>query len=183
MKKITLVSIFSVLVMFAFNASAAATLSWVSQNINSPLLNPQTATVVDPLHLTGSVSFNATTTTDYTDTWVFNVVGGPVANSTSTVLEFFDADMTIKSILLDGMNLTQNVNFPLSLWSINAPLTNGDHTLKLNFDSVDNAFGQYNVKINATPIPAAVWLFGSALLGVGGLSSRRKSLPAETLAA
>jgi len=183
MKKITLVSIFSVLVMFAFNASAAVTLSWVSKNINSPFLIPPTATVVDPLHLTGHVSFNDKTNQPYIDTWVFNVADGPVANSTATVLEFFDADMTIKSILLDGINLTQNVISPLSLWFINGPLSNGDHTLKLNFASVDNASGQYDVKINATPIPAAVWLFGSALLGVGGLSSRRKSLPAETLAA
>jgi len=46
-----------------------------------------------------------------------------------------------------------------------------------------NQSNTYEVRISETPIPAAVWLFGSALLGVGGLSSRRKSLPAETLAA
>lgn len=37
--------------------------------------------------------------------------------------------------------------------------------------------------VTATPLPAAAWLFISAILGVGGLASRRKSLPVDGLAA
>jgi hypothetical protein len=37
--------------------------------------------------------------------------------------------------------------------------------------------------VTATPLPAAAWLFISAILGVGGLASRRKTLPVEGLTA
>ena len=46
-----------------------------------------------------------------------------------------------------------------------------------------NSASSYEVRINQTPIPAAVWLFGSAILGIGGLASRRKSLTDESIAA
>jgi hypothetical protein len=39
---------------------------------------------------------------------------------------------------------------------------------------MDNLSGQYNVTLNFVPIPAAVWLFGSGLLGVIGIARRTK---------
>jgi hypothetical protein len=38
----------------------------------------------------------------------------------------------------------------------------------------DNFVGQYNVSLNFVPIPSAVWLFGSGLFGLIGISRRKK---------
>ncbi len=38
-------------------------------------------------------------------------------------------------------------------------------------------FENTNVHLTVDPVPASVWLFGSVVLGIGGLASRRKSLP------
>lgn len=38
----------------------------------------------------------------------------------------------------------------------------------------EGAYGAY-IDVQAVPVPAAAWLFGSALLGLGGISRRRKA--------
>ncbi len=45
----------------------------------------------------------------------------------------------------------------------------------VKFFSSQYAFETDNHAVNAVPLPAAAWLFGSALLGFAGFSSRRKA--------
>ena len=45
----------------------------------------------------------------------------------------------------------------------------------VKFFSSTNAFETDNHAVNAVPLPAAAWLFGSALLGFAGFSNRRKA--------
>ena len=45
----------------------------------------------------------------------------------------------------------------------------------VKFFSTQNAFETDNHAVNAVPLPAAAWLFGSALLGFAGFSNRRKA--------
>ncbi|VAW81751.1 hypothetical protein MNBD_GAMMA12-2237 [hydrothermal vent metagenome] len=60
---------------------------------------------------------------------------------------------------------------------------NGDGTLTLSWDSliVGGAFGgktgfwTMDIEAQAVPIPAAVWLFGSGLVGLVGIARRRKT--------
>jgi len=60
------------------------------------------------------------------------------------------------------------------------PLAVGYHVLSVSGEALAAA-RNYDFILGHTevPIPAAVWLFGSALLGLTGISTRRKSLATE----
>ena len=47
---------------------------------------------------------------------------------------------------------------------------------------VDGSFANYDLEISAVPVPAAIWLFGTAILGLVGFN-RRKSATGTTIAA
>lgn len=66
----------------------------------------------------------------------------------------------------DGLVLTQEA-YPVVRNASNqlAAVLLGDH---------EGAFGAY-IEVQEVPVPAAAWLFGSALLGLGGVSRRRKA--------
>jgi hypothetical protein len=52
---------------------------------------------------------------------------------------------------------------------------NGDGTAWANLASADLTFSTYvDVNISPVPVPAAFWLFGTALIGFVGMSRRRK---------
>jgi hypothetical protein len=66
----------------------------------------------------------------------------------------------------DGLVLSQEA-YPVVRNASNqlAAVLLGDH---------EGAFGAY-IEVQEVPVPAAAWLFGSALLGLGGVSRRRKA--------
>ncbi len=66
---------------------------------------------------------------------------------------------------------------PFTLYSLSflAPIT-GNYNLSFANAGGDNVGALLdNVKVTATPIPAAIWLFGSALAGLVGVSRRKAS--------
>ncbi|WP_419810561.1 hypothetical protein [Bacterioplanoides sp.] len=96
---------------------------------------------------------------------------------TTTIWNFtFDDDGTpaesLQVILLDAANqlvFDSGVVTPSPLsFTINSLLA-GEYTLQIFSDSED-----VNGSISAVPVPAAVLLFGTALLGFAGFSARRK---------
>jgi hypothetical protein len=66
----------------------------------------------------------------------------------------------------DGLVLTQEA-YPVIRNASNqlAAVMLGDH---------ESGYGAY-IDVQAVPVPAAAWLFGSALLGLGGVSRRRRA--------
>ena len=60
---------------------------------------------------------------------------------------------------------------------VNAPLGSGDWTVEFSdsFDDagVDAIFTSGMISINQVPVPAAAWLLGSALMGLGAIRRRR----------
>ena len=62
-----------------------------------------------------------------------------------------------------------------------ATVDNGDGTLTLSWSSLivggpfDGFTGSWTMDIQEVPVPAAVWLFGSGLLGLVGVARRRKA--------
>ena len=198
MKKITSINLFSILVVFSLNVSAAATLVWDS--IDGTSVSSATKFVTGSNYMalnngSNSPTINGTAiffsrvladndpgTYAFTHDWNFTV--DPAAIVTSVSITFLDALYNTAEVLLDGTALTSVVSGYQRQWSFDQLLKGSPnvHTLTMRAQGVQ-AGGIYNVHLTTTPIPAAVWLFGSALLGVGGLASRRKSLPAEELAA
>lgn len=56
-------------------------------------------------------------------------------------------------------------------------LDHGDYQITLSSDSLNFFRSGNTITVTAVPLPAAVWLFGSALLGIGAIG-RRKSVAA-----
>jgi hypothetical protein len=78
----------------------------------------------------------------------------------------------LTTVELDGTALTQLGGITNGAWIFDGVLGAGSHTITLGgLTNGANSGYQLNVQ---TPIPAAVWLFGSALMGLTGIS-RRKS--------
>lgn len=81
-------------------------------------------------------------------------------------------------VTLDNKDLLSHNSF--GGWSFEGLLTPGEHTIGLN-GKVNKKAGELDIRVNAlaaaiaTPIPAAVWLFGSSLLGLFGLAYLRRT--------
>lgn len=161
-----------VLALFALQVNAAS-LAWDAIDVNTS--GTHSALEVNPANLTGQMSFDSTAGGLTTDTWSYTLDDDSVIENVA--IEFFDSQMNIGSVFLDGQALTETVqgsgSFATKLWVWTGLLTSGVHTLTLNDIDVLAANGQYQIKVSAVPIPAAVWLFGSALVGLVGVSRRK----------
>jgi hypothetical protein len=160
----------------------AATLNWnkAGSIIESSGFRSQ-ETEPDKQTLTGGIDFNAAQG-PITDTWAFTLNGANAAGIavSSLVIEFTNDQMDVGSITLDG-NLFTADNGTVNLWTSNATLDDGVHFVTLNGINVLDEAAQYDIKISvvgdglsAVPVPAAVWMFGSGLIGLVSFS-RRKS--------
>lgn len=79
-----------------------------------------------------------------------------------------------RHFLLDPLGLHTDANGVLSF---SATATNGELSLislNLSFNYEENPFWQPPAPPAAVPVPGAVWLFGSGLLGLVGLARRRQ---------
>ena len=54
------------------------------------------------------------------------------------------------------------------------PLANGEYSFILRADNAFGTLGRVGINVNAVPLPAAAWLFGSALLGLGWAKRSRR---------
>ena len=71
------------------------------------------------------------------------------------------------SIDVFGDNLLLDMALGVRLYNLNLDVPSGNNS-SVDFDNVMLEY------ISPVPVPAAVWLFGSALLGLGGFNMRRK---------
>jgi hypothetical protein len=159
MKKILVVVSF-ILAAFSFQANAA------TYNIG---------TVADFETIGGYL----TEDNGYTDTWNFNVLFQSVISASATnTFAKFKANIVGKingfSATLDGVNLGGATFGNAQLLSIDNLLASaGEHSLVISGAS-EGSYGG-SIAVAQTPIPAAVWLFGSALMGMMGVSRRKKA--------
>jgi hypothetical protein len=77
------------------------------------------------------------------------------------------------SNIFDGFQLDGQTPIPLSQWTQPANGFNMGTYWRVNLEGVDSA------NVSAVPVPAAVWLFGSGLMGLLGFNRKR----AQSLAA
>jgi hypothetical protein len=110
----------------------------------------------------------------FTDVYTFEV-----ANPNGLTLNFsgMHEGMAGADILLT--NTADGADFHLAEdFSQNVALATGSYVFTLSgfaMNALDSKItSDYNLEITAVPLPAAVWLFGSALVGFISFSARRK---------
>ncbi len=164
MKKVLfLVSV--VMAVLSFQANAA-TLTWGA--VSNPL---GLASQLSPFDLNGQL-IGLKNKVVVNDTWQFNLSAD--ADAEVNVSSIKANPTWLKSVLLDGIQLTQNGGSKNGSWTFIGMLNAGMHTLSFGGTTNGRNSGyQANVAVAETPIPAALWLFGSGLLGLMGLTTRK----------
>ena len=71
--------------------------------------------------------------------------------------------LTLNGTLAGGGSVSQNINLTSDLTTINVTGMDGLSSLDFTFDGQFAPFDIDNITVNVIPIPAAVWLFGSAM--------------------
>lgn len=116
-----------------------------------------------------------------------NTPGGSDSASTSrnTLGDFADFDESVEiDLSLEGASAA-DANGNTTPFDLSGTLFPNIYTLSANANIGANAFGQEAVggaadfsldfNVAPVPIPAAVWLFGSGLLGLVGIARRKKT--------
>jgi hypothetical protein len=172
MKKIVLVLSLALLSL-SFQANAA-TLSWASTPVSASTAGSTSDQLV------GSYGNFIPKGTILNDNWKFNLADTAVASIELNVLEFINSTFNIL-VTLDGNLLT----FTNGLWTFADILSAGDHTINIS-GKVVRKNGNLNLSVGTipqVPVPASLWLFGSAALGLLGLGSRKKSTSVNSVPA
>ncbi len=123
-------------------------------------------------------SFNATKSGAFIDTWTFEVpfISAISASATSSKATFgakIIGAINGLTATLNGVALKLTTEGTSKELSIDNLLSNaGTQTLIISGTSAGSYGG--SIAVAQTPIPAALWLFGSAFMGLFGVS-RRKS--------
>jgi len=111
-----------------------------------------------------------------------------IANDTATPFYLLALDassmanasgqLTLTGTLSGGGTVQQVLNLNSALTTYNITGMNNLSGLDISFDGSTYfaPFDMDNVEMSLVPVPAAVWLFGSALVGLAGWSRRRNAL-------
>ena len=190
----TTIPLVAVLSLCNFTANAATV------SLDYTLPTPDAAGVLAPTSTTGTVGLNVIgndfagselsrspwDTTIYEATGKYNAVyGGATATylysvdqtefslmwgspDTYNTLEFFNNGGSVFSVVGTA------VQPPVSSGFVNVSVTDLVFD-KVVFSSADDSFEYAKLSHSPIPIPAAVWLFGSGLLGLVGIARRNKN--------
>ncbi|MDH5191281.1 MAG: VPLPA-CTERM sorting domain-containing protein [Gammaproteobacteria bacterium] len=64
-------------------------------------------------------------------------------------------------------------DFIMSMAVTDDPLKGGDFVSAMTYGVQTITFGSSDISVSAVPVPAAIWLFGSGLIGLAGIMRRR----------
>lgn len=159
----------------------------LSMALVAPIVSEAAIYNITPNPITTSASFSAGPVNgDFKDTFNFSVVPN-VGGSSSITNIGFDLKgglITSFSAVIDGtinLVLTQSTITGGAILSVLSQtfgaLSQGAHTLVVTGTGINASYGgNLNISpVGAVPVPGAVWLFGSALVGLMGLSRKKKS--------
>ncbi len=120
---------------------------------------------------------------NFVDSWA--LTSNPDGGIKSVAVENVNANVTLTSIKLfnsfdNSLVAETNADLPNGTWTLGSLLlASNTYTLKV-FGS--GAIGNgYLLNVSSVPVPAAIWLFGSALMGLAGFS-RRKANSVQSVA-
>lgn len=111
------------------------------------------------------------------DDWNFNPLTEVSRREGSVPLPILGSLNFVQTILMSSIDILSGAYALVVTGDSNSLISSYNFTLAAS----DSAYN--TASITATPLPAAAWLFISAILGVGGLASRRKTLPVDGVVA
>jgi hypothetical protein len=137
-------------------------------------------TLTNGLYKTGDV--DKPSSTPFVDVWEFNVLAGPLVTVVKPTVLNPDGSQSygIKNLTFKWQELAPSLVFTdgsgqqNNALSLVATLTPGLYHLIVSGTTLGQG-GTYSYTLAATPLPAAVVLFGSGLLGLSLLGRRRRS--------
>jgi len=148
-------------------------------------VTPAMATTLSDLTATNTTDYfgSQITSTSFTDTYTFNldvpasnpaiIVSSSTINGLKTVaLSLYKGAVSPADLLLAGNYTNGRIDFG-DLLTSNANLATGLYTLVVSATSKGSGAYSGTVSVSAVPIPAAILLFGSGLLGLGAVGRRR----------
>ncbi len=157
--------------------------------VAAPMITEAATYTVTPNPIVTSASFNSQGPVNgaFSDTWKFTVGSNSGGNSSVT-----NASFSSNGAISNFAAVIDNaINFTLSTQSLGGgnvltllsgsfgSLSVGAHTLVVSGNASNASYGG-NIVIDSAPsgvpVPAAIWLFGSALVGLMGVSGRKKTL-------
>jgi hypothetical protein len=165
MKK--LLVIFSLaMAAFAFQANAA---TFTLHNLTSGNIDVGINLAGDSLHLRGASPFSTT----WTFTASKSVVDANVKITSNPAFKYgtdvFEGALNILHIATNNIDKTFIMSF-----------LSGDTYSFVAAGTKSPATGSVDISVNSVPIPAAIWLFGSALAGLIAFSTRKSGSKALT---
>lgn len=199
-KKLGLASALTIMSSFAANIASAATIATTAILPTAAVLNPTASATSGQVFQNVSNSISSlrrspwqgtNSTVDFTDgdAWYSSVSAGASAtydfqtlqNSLSFVWGSPDTYNDLDIELIAGSNilsLNGSSMFPPGTQGANSAFVQISNVLfdRIVFRSGTNAFEYANLATSEVPVPAAAWLFGSALLGLAGVKSRNRKL-------
>jgi hypothetical protein len=167
MKKIVFTLILVIGCMVAQTTSAAV-MKWVSTGTATDVLGNET----DALSLHQDILNKKGL---FTYTYKFTVTPGAETNGTFTRLTTGKdaANLVFTKLLLDGISMEKVQDSFNTYWeaSVSSAIL---HTFSISGKTLNAKAGRsFNLTATATPIPAAIWLFGSGLVGLVSILRRK----------
>jgi hypothetical protein len=172
MKKISVIFALIMSACFA-GAAVSATMSF------NPGQTPLGSSITDNTGSTISAQFGFGDDQTITFTHDYNFTSSDASSIFFAQVNQLPADgINFTSILFDGVSM--NFNALTNIWSGNGTSTLAHNIQLMGSQVIEGA--QYSLTANASdgspsavPVPAAIWLFGSALAGLLGVTTRKTS--------
>ncbi|VAX09398.1 hypothetical protein MNBD_GAMMA25-956 [hydrothermal vent metagenome] len=123
------------------------------------------------------VSFNLSTASQFTLTG--NLYGEDILyGSGDASISLYSGTSAVAANLIYSDSVAASYGIEEKILSFNSLLTAGDYRIVVAAEPYfQEAYSSYGVQvdISAVPVPAAVWLFGSGLIGLIGVAKARKT--------
>ncbi len=89
------------------------------------------------------------------------------------VLQIGDWQLELSTLVIDPNSTTDKLKLGGTAWLTGVANNNGFDRTAATWTFSANTASSYSMSITAVPVPAAVWLFGTGLIGLVGVARRK----------
>ena len=137
-----------------------------------------TATAPGPGSFVAADYFYSPATTASSITFGVDITGGNVLVKNILLTDSSFSDLAVINVSVGNLSFNFTASQFANIWSAGPVLVNqGQYLITATLAQPITGNGQINLQVNSgvsqVPVPAAVWLFGSALMGLAGVSRKK----------